>query len=78
MPVEIRVVQTETDQPQPALSDEDRAIIPKGLPERADFEAFLLDFQQNREDRPLPGWYYKAQLYSLMSTAIRNNPFKNP
>lgn len=52
--LEIRVVQTETNQPQPALSDEDRAIILKGLPERADFEAFLLDFQQNREDRPLP------------------------
>ena len=50
----IRVVQETIEKDQSAML-ESRALILKGLPARKDFESFVRDFEESRQDRPLPG-----------------------
>lgn len=50
----IRVVQrTSNSEPSAQVSSE-KAFILRGLPAREDFEAFILDFEAGRQDRPMP------------------------
>ncbi len=51
----IRVVQRTSEKEQPARTKNDQAFILKGLPAREDFEDFVREFEESREDRPLPG-----------------------
>lgn len=49
----IRVVKKSASKDQAGLQDDDTFIL-NGLPARKDFEAFLLEFEESRKDRPLP------------------------
>lgn len=51
----IRVIQRTSEKKKPAPAKDDQAFILKGLPAREDFEAFVRDFEESRQDRPLPG-----------------------
>lgn len=51
----IRVIQRTSEKKKPAPTKDDQAFILKGLPAREDFEAFVRDFEESRQDRPLPG-----------------------
>jgi hypothetical protein len=55
--LDIRIVQRTVDEtpPLPAPAKNDQEFILKGLPERKDFEAFVREFEESRQDRPLPG-----------------------
>lgn len=44
----IRVVQKNSEEDQPAPANEDRLFILKGLPAREDFEDFVRDFEWSR------------------------------
>lgn len=52
--LDIRVVQKSIEPGQPA-AEEDREFILRGLPAGDDFDTFVRDFEESRQDRPLPG-----------------------
>ena len=50
----IRVIQHTSENTPPTQAKTDQAFILKGLPAREDFEDFVRDFEESREDRSLP------------------------
>ena len=52
----VRVIKTSVVPTAPqSEDDEDIAFIMAGLPAKDDFEEFVREFEQSRQDKPLPG-----------------------
>ena len=51
----IRIIQRTSKKEQPTGAKNDQEFILKGLPARKNFEDFVREFEESREDRPLPG-----------------------
>jgi hypothetical protein len=53
--LDIRIIEKTVDRSPEASTKKDRDFILQGLPAREDFEDFVREFEESRQDRPLPG-----------------------